>query len=126
MGTKIPGPEVLGFDMTIITNELLSDLPFCFYNFQLESLWIWIIKIGCSDKITTNLADLGFKSAFIYQYKKKRALFYQEIDEYYCKVTIFYGSDIYMTFIDQNPDLVWSKIRILQQYDGKKLFGLIN
>ena len=125
-GTKIPGPEVLGFDMAIITNELLSDLPFRLYNFQLGSLRIWIIKIGCSDKITTNLAGPGFKSAFIYQYKKKRALFYQEIDEYHCKVIIFYGSDIHATFIDQNPDLVWSKIGILQQYDGKKLFGLIN
>ena len=38
--TKFSGPEVLGFDKAIITSELLSDLPFCSYNFQIENLWI--------------------------------------------------------------------------------------
>jgi len=100
--TKLSGSEILRFDMAIITNKLLSDLPFCLYNFQLRSLQIWIIKIGCSNKITTNLAGPGFKSVFIYQYKKRWALFYQEIDEYHCKVIIFYGSNIHIIFIDQN------------------------
>src|ERR1044071_8297963 len=48
---------------------------------------------------------------------------YQEIDENYCKVTIFYGPGICVSFIDQNPDLIWSKIGILQQFSGKQLFG---
>ena len=78
--TKFSGPEVLGFDKTIITDELLSDLPFRPYNFQLGILQIWIVRIG-SNEITTNLAGPGFKSAFIYQYNKSRALFFQEIDK---------------------------------------------
>ncbi|CAG8445392.1 7522_t:CDS:2 [Funneliformis caledonium] len=35
VGTKIPDSEVLGFDIIIITNELLSDLPFCLIIFNL-------------------------------------------------------------------------------------------
>ena len=38
IGTKLLGLKVLGFDTAIITNELLLDLPFRLYNFQLESL----------------------------------------------------------------------------------------
>ncbi|CAG8807155.1 11513_t:CDS:2, partial [Racocetra fulgida] len=97
--TKFSGPEVLGFDKTIITDELLSDLPFRPYNFQLGILRIWIVRIG-SNEITTNLAGPGFKSAFIYQYNKN--------------------------FIEQNLDLVWSKIGILWQYNGNQLFRLTN
>ena len=122
--TKISGPEILGFDIEIIADKLLSDLPFRLYNFQLGVLRIWIISIGYSNKIVTNLAGSGFKSAFIYQYKKKRALFYQEIKRNNCEVTIFYGDDINVNFIDQDPNLVWLKIGILQQYNGEQLFGL--
>ena len=32
-GTKLLCPEVLKFDIAIIINELLSDLPFCLYSF---------------------------------------------------------------------------------------------
>ena len=124
--TKFSGPEILGFDKAIITNELLSDLPFRPYNFQLGMVRIWIIKIGYTSEITTNLAGPGFKSAFIYQHNKKRALFFQEINKNHCRVTIFYGTDICIDFIEQDPDLVWLKIGILQQYSGNQLFGLTN
>ncbi|RIB18915.1 hypothetical protein C2G38_2036515 [Gigaspora rosea] len=124
--TKFSGLEVLGFDKTIITDELLSDLPFRPYNFQLGILRIWIVKIGCSNEITTNLAGPGFKSAFIYQYNKSRALFFQEIDKNHCRVTIYYECNAYIDFIEQNPDLVWSKIGILQKYNRNQLFELTN
>ncbi|CAG8724371.1 1242_t:CDS:2, partial [Dentiscutata erythropus] len=123
--TKFSGPEVLGFDKTIITDELLSDLLFHPYNFQLGILRIWIVRIG-SNEITTNLAGPGFKSAFIYQYNKSRALFFQEIDKNHCRVTIYYECNACIDFIEQNLDLVWSKIGILWQYNRNQLFGLTN
>ncbi|CAG8456095.1 11584_t:CDS:2, partial [Scutellospora calospora] len=84
-----------------------------------------IVRIG-SNEITTNLAGPGFKSAFIYQYNKSRALFFQEIDKNHCRVTIYYECNACINFIEQNPDLVWSKIGILQQYNGNQLFELTN
>ncbi|CAG8790962.1 17771_t:CDS:1, partial [Dentiscutata erythropus] len=123
--TKFSGPEVLGFDKTIITDELLSDLPFRPYNFQLGILRIWIVRIG-SNEITTNLAGPRFKSAFIYQYNKSQALFFQEIDKNHCRLTIYYECNACIDFIEQNPDLVWSKIEILRQYNRNQLFGLTN
>ncbi|CAG8810882.1 8140_t:CDS:2, partial [Cetraspora pellucida] len=98
--TKFSGSEVLGFDKTIITDELLSDLSFCPYNFQLKIFRIWIVRIGSNEinKITTNLASPGFKSTFIYQYNKSRALFFQEIDKNHCRVTIYYKYNAYWEF----------------------------
>ncbi|RIB09015.1 hypothetical protein C2G38_2209993 [Gigaspora rosea] len=72
-------PEVLGFDKAIITSELLSNLPFRPYNFQIENLQIWIISIGRSNEITTNLAGSEFKSAFIYQFNKKQPNYIVEL-----------------------------------------------
>ncbi|CAG8705215.1 15634_t:CDS:2, partial [Gigaspora rosea] len=102
--TKFLGPEVLGFDKAIIMDELLSDLLFHPY-IQLGNLQIWIINIESSSEISTNLA---------------------EIEKNHCKVTIFYGSNVYINFIDQSPDLVWIQIGILRQYNGDQLFGLTN
>lgn len=124
--TKFSGPEVLGFDKAIIMDELLSDLPFHPYIFRLGSLQIWIINIGSSSEILTNLAGPRFKSAFIYQYNKRQALFFQEIEKNHCKVMIFYGSNVCINFIDQSPDLVWIQIGKLCQYNGDQLFGLTN
>ena len=33
---------------------------------------------------------------------------------------------MYRVFIDDDPELVWRKVGILQQYKGKELFGLEN
>ncbi|CAG8730189.1 21031_t:CDS:2, partial [Rhizophagus irregularis] len=43
-----------------------------------------------------------------------------------CQVTIYSGNEICNIYVDNNPELVWKKIEILQQYKRKELFGLEN
>ncbi|RIB04326.1 hypothetical protein C2G38_2222664 [Gigaspora rosea] len=87
-------------------------------------LRLWVIEIGKSNNSEWNFARPGYKSSFIYKYQQKRCIFVQEFDDDECKVTIYSGKNIIATFIDDNPDLVWKKIGLLHQFNGKQLFGL--
>ncbi|CAG8522212.1 6441_t:CDS:2, partial [Racocetra persica] len=122
--TKFSGPEVLGFDKTIITDELLSDLPFRPYNFQLGILRIWIVRIG-SNEITTNLAGPRFKSAFIYQYNKKYEIGDQEFRAWKAMLKNVGCSDITPYEKDQSKFEFWSR-SITPDSDRSSLSTLYN
>ncbi|CAG8786956.1 11995_t:CDS:2, partial [Gigaspora rosea] len=118
------GKSIMGFDIPIISEELLQDIPFQPYFFSLDKLRLWVIEIGKSNNSEWNFARPGYKSSFIYKYQQKRCIFVQEFDDYECKVTIYSGKNIIATFIDDNPDLVWKKIGLLHQFNGKQPFEL--
>ncbi|EXX69092.1 hypothetical protein RirG_099080 [Rhizophagus irregularis DAOM 197198w] len=91
---KYSGPAVMGFDIPVISEVLLKDLPFRAFIFSLGKLNIWM-------------------------------RFCPELEDD-CQVTIYSGNEICNIYVDNNPELVWKKIEILQQYKRKELFGLEN
>ncbi|RHZ86976.1 hypothetical protein Glove_41g95 [Diversispora epigaea] len=109
--TKFSGPAVMGFDTPTISNVLLQDLQFRPYFFSLDKLRIWIMSVGKSNKSEWNLAGIGYKATFIYTFRKQRCIFVQEFEEDECTLTIYTGENIKL-------------FGILQQYNGKLLFGL--
>ncbi|CAB4460180.1 unnamed protein product [Rhizophagus irregularis] len=113
--------------LDIFANEaLLKDLPFRAFLFPLGKLNIWVLGIGKSNNNEWNFAGTGYKTSFIYTYRKKRCVFVQELEDDYCQVTIYLGNKICNIYVDNNPELVWKEVAILQQYEGKELFGLEN
>ncbi|POG66256.1 hypothetical protein GLOIN_2v1879980 [Rhizophagus irregularis DAOM 181602=DAOM 197198] len=123
---KYSGPAVMGFDIPIISEALLKDLPFRAFLFPLGKLNIWVLGIGKSNNNEWNFAGTGYKTSFIYTYRKKRCVFVQELEDDNCQVTIYSGNEICNIYVDNNPELVWKEVAILQQYEGKELFGLEN
>ncbi|RGB23570.1 hypothetical protein C1646_774297 [Rhizophagus diaphanus] len=68
------------------------------------------------------LKDLPFH-AFLFPLGK---LNIWELEDDYCQVTIYSENELCNIYVDNNPELVWKKVAILQQYEGKELFGLEN
>ena len=123
---KYSGPAVMGFDIPVLSEALLKNLPFRVFFFSLGKLHIWVLGIGKSNKSEWNFAGTGYKTSFIYTYQKQRCVFVQELEDDCCQVIIYLGNNMYRVFIDDDPELVWRKVGILQQYKGKELFGLEN
>ncbi|GES72774.1 hypothetical protein GLOIN_2v1767687 [Rhizophagus clarus] len=123
---KYSGPAVMGFDIPIISEILLKDLSFRTFIFSLGKLNIWVLGIGKSNKNEWNFAGTGYKTSFIHTYQKQRCVYLQELDDDCCQVTIYSGNEVRKFYVGDNPELVWKKIGILQQYKGKELFGLEN
>ncbi|RGB30917.1 hypothetical protein C1646_764737 [Rhizophagus diaphanus] len=123
---KYLGPAVMGFDIPIISEALLKDLPFRAFLFPLGKLNIWVFGIGKSNNNEWNFAGTGYKTSFIYTYRKKRCVFVQELEDNHYQVTIYSENEICNIYVDNNPELVWKEVAILQQYEGKELFGLEN
>ncbi|RHZ55139.1 hypothetical protein Glove_420g6 [Diversispora epigaea] len=123
--TKFSGPAVMGFDTPTISNVLLQDLQFRPYFISLNKLRIWIMGIGRSNRPEWNFAGVGYKATFIYTFKKQRCVFVQEFEESECTLTIYTGANIKIYFFTEcDPESLWKKVGILQQYNGKLLFGL--
>ncbi|GES86464.1 hypothetical protein GLOIN_2v1767687 [Rhizophagus clarus] len=123
---KCDGPAVMGFDIPIISEILLKDLSFRTFIFSLGKLNIWVLGIGKSNKNEWNFAGTGYKTSFIHTYQKQRCVYLQELDDDCCQVTIYSGNEVRKFYVGDNPELVWKKIGILQQYKGKELFGMEN
>ncbi|CAG8737920.1 22526_t:CDS:2, partial [Gigaspora rosea] len=86
---------------------------------------VWILGVGKSSKSEWNYAGAGYKAAFIYMYQKQRCIFFEEFDDDNCKLTIYNKQmEVSKIFINIDPDLLWKQVNCLQQYNGKKLFGL--
>ncbi|PKC15243.1 hypothetical protein RhiirA5_408394 [Rhizophagus irregularis] len=83
---KYSGPAVMGFDIPVISEVLLKDLPFRAFIFSLGKLNIWVLGIGKSNKNEWNFAGTGYKTSFIYIYQKQRCVFVQELEDD-CQVT---------------------------------------
>ncbi|RIB24395.1 hypothetical protein C2G38_2284131 [Gigaspora rosea] len=68
--TNFSGPEVMGYDTPKIVQEYLKELSFRVFNYSLNKLQIWILRINksCNEKL--GFAGHGFKSAFVYSYNK--------------------------------------------------------
>ncbi|CAG8625611.1 5163_t:CDS:2, partial [Dentiscutata erythropus] len=122
---KFSGPAIMGFDNPIIFNILIQDLPFQMYVFILEKLQVWILGIGKLSKSEWNYAGTSYKAAFIYMYQKQQCIFFEEFDDDKCKLIIYNKQiEVSKTFTNIDPDLLWKQVNCLQQYNGKKLFGL--
>ncbi|CAG8616179.1 4288_t:CDS:2, partial [Diversispora eburnea] len=103
--TKFSGPAVMGFDTPTISNVLLQDLQFQPYFFSLDKLRIWVMSVGKSNKSEWNLTDIGYKTTFIYTFRKQRCTFVQEFEEDECTLTIYTGENIKLcSFTDCDPE----------------------
>ncbi|CAG8587159.1 3641_t:CDS:2, partial [Diversispora eburnea] len=83
------------------------------------------MSVGKSNKSKWNLAGISYKATFIYTFRKQQCVFVQEFEEDECTLTIYTGENIKLcSFTNCDPKFLWKKVGILQQYNGKLLFGL--
>ncbi|CAG8733086.1 1061_t:CDS:2 [Gigaspora margarita] len=109
VATKHTGPLIIGFDQHIISDQLLSDITFCFFSFKLDKL---------------NLLIFGYKSSFIWNYQNSRALFVQEFKNKKIIVQVYQAIQEVAIFKNTSSNTVWQQIGILSQYTELELFGL--
>ena len=71
----------MGFDISHISEALLSDVHFRPFAFKVGNLSIMVFCIGVSKNSDWNYAGEEYKSSFIHDYNHSRSLFFQEFDD---------------------------------------------
>jgi hypothetical protein len=124
--TRFSGPLILGYDNMEINKRILEDIPFQPYTLTVDNLQIFVGMIGVSDRENLGYAGSGYASTFICKIgeKKIRTLFEQKIHQRHSSVTIYQDEKIKFSYSGKNPDEVWNKVGMLQNWDGKTLFGI--
>ncbi|CAG8735341.1 8600_t:CDS:2, partial [Dentiscutata erythropus] len=94
----------MGFNTPIISKTLIQNIPFQVYIISLEKLRIWVLGVGKSNNNEWNFAGASYKAAFVYKYQNERCIFFEEINEDECTLTIYNNQTIVKkTFIDKEP-----------------------
>ncbi|RIB02546.1 hypothetical protein C2G38_2227536 [Gigaspora rosea] len=124
VATKHAGPLIMGFDQHIISDQLLSDITFHPFSFKLDKLNLLIFGIKKSNNPEWNYSRKGYKSSFIWNYQKSRALFVKKFKNKKAIVRIYQATQEVAMFKNTSPNTVWQQIGILSQYTGLELFGL--
>ncbi|CAB4408850.1 unnamed protein product [Rhizophagus irregularis] len=128
--TRFSGPLICGFNNEEINKQILDDIPFQPFTLAVGKLQVFIGMIGVSDQESLGYVGPGYLSSFIFNIgaKKIRTLFIQQIHQRHCSVTLYQDERIKFKYSGKNPDEVWKevwkKIGILQNWDGKTLFGI--
>jgi hypothetical protein len=109
-----------------INKRILEDIPFQPYMLTVGNLQIFVGMMGVSDRENLGYAGLGYLSTFICKIgeKKIRTLFVQQIHQRHSSVTLYQDEKIKSNYSGRNPDEVWKKVGMLQNWDGKTLFGI--
>ncbi len=128
--TRFSGPLICGFSNEEVNKQILDDIPFQPFTLTVGNLQIFIGMIGVSDQENLGYAGPGYLSSFIYKIgsEKIRTLFVQQIHQRHCSITLYQNEQIKFKYSGKNPDEVWKeawkKLGILQNWDGKTLFGI--
>src|SRR6185369_10246774 len=127
--TKFSGPLIMGHDKMEINEQLLKDIHFRPFNCKLEKFQLFIYGIGVSFDNQMYDVGPGFKSSFYYSIgkEKKRTLVVQEITEKNSSVKMYQDYELVSTYIGNNPNEVWQKIKkidVFKDYEGVYLFGI--
>lgn len=126
--TRFSGPLICGYNNKNITKEIMNDVPFQPFMLTIGKLQVFIGMIGVSDCKDLEYVGLGYMSSFIYQIGKIQTLFVQRIHQRHCSITLYQNEQIKFKYSGSNPDEVWkelwNKFNILQNWDGKTLFGI--
>ncbi|RIB24660.1 hypothetical protein C2G38_2031699 [Gigaspora rosea] len=78
--TRLNGLSVIEYDDSEIRKTLLSDISFRPYSFRIGDLNLIVSGIGKSNNADWNYARKGYQSSFVHNFRKTRALFFQEFD----------------------------------------------
>ncbi|CAB4476987.1 unnamed protein product [Rhizophagus irregularis] len=128
--TRFSGPLICGFNDKEINKRILDDIPFQPFTIMVGNLQIFIGMIGVSDQENLGYVGPGYLSSFIYRVgeEKIRTLFVQQIHQRHCSVALYQDERIKLKYSGKNPvevwKEVWKKIEVLQNWDGKTLFGI--
>ncbi|CAG8754573.1 1317_t:CDS:1, partial [Gigaspora rosea] len=123
--TRLDGLQVMGFDNPEICKILLTDIHFHPYSFKIgTNINLTIFGIGKSNNPNWKYAGKGYQSSFVHNFRKTRALFFQEFSNKEAIVKVYQNSQEAYAFRDTDPNTVWNRIGILTQFTGNTLFGL--
>ncbi|CAG8712763.1 13343_t:CDS:2, partial [Racocetra fulgida] len=123
--TRFDGLLVMGFDNSEICKALLTDIYFHPYTFKIGNIInLNVFGIGKSNNPNWKYAGKGYQSSFVYNFRKTRALFFQEFSNKEAIVKIYQNSQEIYVFRNTDPNTVWNQIGILTQFTGCTLFGL--
>jgi hypothetical protein len=121
--TRFSGTLMMGLEDTDILNELVSDLSFRPFSINISQIKILIHSIGTPTK---QEAGPGFASSLTYYKSNEFVLFFQNINEDGCSINIYKETELSEVFHGLDPNDVWKKLGILEEWSGITLFGLDN
>ncbi|CAB5324216.1 unnamed protein product [Rhizophagus irregularis] len=118
--TRYSGPLVMGFDDEKIAEKLqpYSELT-CHSSFNK-------VAKGSSTLEELNFAGTGYQSSFSHKFCGKQSLIVQSILKDKYQIDIYQQAEKIQTCSGVSPKDVWSKLKILNNIDGKELFGINN
>ena len=124
--TRFSGPLICGYNNKEISKQILDNIPFQPFILTVGKLQIFVGMIGISDYKDLEYTGSGYVSSFIYAIgeQKIQTLFVQEIHKRHCSVTLYQNEQNESIYIGNNPNDAWRKVKILQDLDGKTLFGI--
>ncbi|CAB4478207.1 unnamed protein product [Rhizophagus irregularis] len=73
-----------------------------------------------------NFAGTGYQSSFSHKFCGKQSLIVQSILKDKYQIDIYQQAEKIQTCSGVSPKDVWSKLKILNNIDGKELFGINN
>src|SRR3954469_25366123 len=115
--TKFSGISVMGLDNLQIIAELLANVEFRPFSVEIDKFQIFIYKLGSSRRKEWLNAGPGYSASLVCEYKKKRCVFVQQIEENFCKIDVLCGNEIIYNFKGNTPTDVWKKTGILTKID---------
>jgi len=124
--TRFSGSLIMGHDKIEISKQLLEGVIFRPFGCFIGKFWLFVYGIDVSSDEQLYYAGSGFKSSFMYSIgqEKKRTLFVQEIKKKNSTVDMYQNFELQFTHVGNNPNDVWQKVGVLQEYRGVDLFGI--
>lgn len=121
--TRYSGPLIIGWTDRDIVSQLLVDVSFFPFFFNLGQFKIFVFGIGSSSREDWNQGGSGYQSSLIHIYGKKQGLYISSIEDDICKVEVYQDSQLKKSVEGVSPNDVWENFSI-NKYDGVQLFGL--
>ncbi|CAI2178751.1 5561_t:CDS:1 [Funneliformis geosporum] len=113
----------MGFDNSNIIQQLLGNVIFHPFMFNLGKLNIFVLGIEKSKNLKWNYVGERYKSIFQYKFDGIRSIFIQVLKDEEYVVQIFTNSTLVRTYSDIDPDKIWLQINRLSNYPEKKFLN---
>ncbi|RGB24544.1 hypothetical protein C1646_772939 [Rhizophagus diaphanus] len=117
---------VIGFDDKKIAKKLQVGVQYFSFKISIHNITVFIFALDSSTLEELNFAGPSYQSSFSHKFCEKQSLIVQSILKDKCQIDIYQQAEKIQTYSDVSPKDVWSKLKILNNIDGKELFGINN
>ncbi|CAG8564615.1 6728_t:CDS:2, partial [Scutellospora calospora] len=106
--THYLGPLIIEWTDHDIISQLIIDIPFFPFFFNLGQIKIFVFGIGSSSREDWNRGGSGYQSSLIHMYGKKQGLYILSIEDNICEVKVYQDSELKKAVERASPNDVGS------------------